>query len=114
MGMFLGAVSAAYVEIKHLLGLAYSEFKHLVGTVGRRGWRPLIPWTLIAMGGAIAYRIALGLPLPDVAPLMAAVAPFVLPTVVGQWTRYRETTAGVANAAPTATPVEGRLTSVPA
>lgn len=104
---FVRGCGAVYQEIKHLAGLGYREIKEIVGTVGRRGWRPLIPWTLIAMGMAIAYRIAFGLPLPNVAEVLGSVAPFVLPTIVGQWTRSIETRSGVANGAPTSAPIEG-------
>lgn len=112
--MVISAIRAAYAEVKHLLGLAYKELKHLIGTVGRRGWRPLIPWIMIFMVGAIAYRIAAGLPLPNVAEVLAVLAPLALNVALGQWTRSIEVRAGVANGPPTSAPIEGRLQPVPA
>lgn len=97
LGTMVNFLAFIYAEFKALCRSFYREAKTVIGTIGRRGWRPLIPWTLIAMGMAIAYRIAFGLPLPDVAPLLAAVAPFVLPTLMGQITRSKETLEGVAN-----------------
>lgn len=97
------ALLAIYAELKHLAGLAYREIKQVIGTVGRRGWRPLIPWIMIFMVGAIAYRIAMGLPLPNVAEVLAVLAPLAINVALGQWTRSIETRAGVANAAPSPT-----------
>lgn len=81
-----------------VLAAVYAEIKEIVGSISRRGWRPLIPWMFIALGAAITYRIAIGLPLPQVPELLSVLGPLVIPTLLAQWTRSVETRAGVANA----------------
>ena len=94
------AASASYAFAEKRLHSAYRETKHVTGTVVRRGWRPLIPWMFIALGAVIIYRIGAGLPLVDVAQLLAALGGLGVPAMLGQWTRSNEAVAGVANGPP--------------
>lgn len=75
----------------------YGEIKDLIGTVSRRGWRPLIPWMLIALMGVIIWRIAMGLPLPQVPELATALVPLAGASGLMGWFRSREALQGVAN-----------------
>lgn len=89
---------AAYQVIDRRAHRGYREAKHLIGTVFRRGWRPLIPWIAVWIFAGLGWRLVHGLPIPGVVELMGVLGPLTLPTMLAQWTRYRETISGVANA----------------
>lgn len=53
----------------------YRELKTLTASMLRAGWRPLVGWAGVFMMFGIAYRIANGLPLPNVADICGAIIP---------------------------------------
>lgn len=88
---------------------AYAETKALIGTLGRRGWRPYIPWCFGALFTVLIYRVAMGLPLPDAMTLGVLLGPMGALTAHCVQVRSAEYRAGVANDAPTSSPMEGRV-----
>lgn len=86
----------------------YAEAKEIIGTVGRRGWRPLIPWLFGALVAVIILRIANGQSLPDVPALTSAIVPLAGTTGFMAWFRSREALNGLANDGTTGSPLEGR------
>lgn len=85
----------------------YTHILWLIGTVFRRGWRPYIPWCFGALLTVLVVRVALGLPLPDAMTLSVLMGPLGALTAHSVQVRSGEYRAGVANGAPTASPIEG-------
>jgi hypothetical protein len=75
----------------------YTETKTLVGTVGRRGWRPYIPWCFGALLTVLVARIAVGAPLPDAGTLGVLLGPLGAMTAHAVQCRSADYRAGVAN-----------------
>lgn len=62
-------------ELEQKLLIAYHWAKSQVADIVRGGWRPLIGWVGVYMMMGIAWRIAHGLPLPNVADILGAIVP---------------------------------------
>lgn len=56
-------------------GGAYEPHPNLRIDLLQKGWRPAIGWIGAAIIAGVGVRIVLGLPMPDLAPLVAALVP---------------------------------------
>lgn len=77
-------------ELEKIVLAAYREIKALAGRVIRAGWRPLIGWVGVYMMAGIAWRIAHGLPLPNVADILGAIIPTMGVAFLRTFEKYAE------------------------
>lgn len=82
-------------ELERLALAIYHEVKSLAGQVIRGGWRPLIGWVGVYMMFGIAWRIAHGYPLPNVAEILGAIIPTMGVALMRSCEKYTEAKIGV-------------------
>lgn len=79
-----------------LLGKLVLALYHVAAAFTRRGWRVVLPWVFLYACVGLAYRMANGLPMPDVAAVIGVMGPLAGSTIVAQITRSIEVRSGVA------------------
>ena len=87
----LGLVSLGLLLLWKLAQALY----HVAAAFARRGWRVVLPWVFLYAVSGLAYRMAHGLPMPDVAAIVGVLAPLAGSTIVAQITRSIEVRSGV-------------------
>lgn len=88
---YLGYLSLGLV----LLGKLALALYHIAAAFTRRGWRVVLPWVFLYAVAGLAYRMANGLPMPDVSAVVGVLAPLAGSTIVAQITRSIEVRQGI-------------------